>query len=227
MQECLRRIPSPAVFLRDVEVADAEVVAGIEVVDEGDACLRRRFAERVQDIPLKTLLFDAPLATARMHFCNGGRIAVEQTALLGVELIKVFMRHEVLQRVIPCPFGIPRQFGPVVVIARLATHVDHAVDTGTPTQRFATRIENLPAIESLVRLSAELPVSTRIADAVEITDGNVNPHVIIGTACFDQENISGLVGAQSICQQTPGRSSPDNNIIKCLAWHLATTIENV
>ncbi len=45
-----------------VEVADAGVVAGVEVVDAREAGLRGRFGERIENVPAQTLFGDAPLA---------------------------------------------------------------------------------------------------------------------------------------------------------------------
>src|SRR5580704_8618239 len=108
----------------------------------------------------------------------------------------------------------------MVVVASLATHVDHPVDTGASAQRFAARIKDLPAIESFVRLGAELPVRARIVDAIQIADGDMNPHVVVATARFDQKNIPGLVSTQTIREQAAGGTGANNNKVKCRTFHL-------
>ncbi len=78
-QESLRSIPAPAVFLRDLKVADAEIVTLVEIVDDRNARLLRGCGERIKNFPLQALLVDTPLAAASVNLCNRFGIAVEPT----------------------------------------------------------------------------------------------------------------------------------------------------
>src|SRR6202008_342962 len=61
-QESLPGVPAHAALLVDLEIAAALIVAAVEVVGLGDAGLRRRLLEGVEDGPADARLLDAPLA---------------------------------------------------------------------------------------------------------------------------------------------------------------------
>jgi hypothetical protein len=54
-------VPAHAAFLIDFEVADAFVVAAVEIVARRNAGLLRRLRKRIEQRPRQALLFDAPL----------------------------------------------------------------------------------------------------------------------------------------------------------------------
>ncbi len=116
-QEALRRVPAYARALIDVEVAAAFVVAAVEVVDLGDAGLGRRIAKRVEDLPADARVLDAPFAAARMQVIEGR----------GLHRPLVLMPLEIGQHVLPRPARVT-ELAPKIVVARLAAHIDHAVD---------------------------------------------------------------------------------------------------
>src|SRR5260370_33895167 len=66
-QESFRRIPTPALALIDLEVADPFVVAAVEVVACRQSGLLRRLRKRVQNFPTQALFFDTPLAAGTME----------------------------------------------------------------------------------------------------------------------------------------------------------------
>ncbi len=67
LQERLGRAHAEAAALIHVEVADAGVVAGVEVVDAREAGLLGGLGERIEDVPAQTLFGDAPLAARAMQ----------------------------------------------------------------------------------------------------------------------------------------------------------------
>ncbi|MGF6296459.1 hypothetical protein QFZ98_008320 [Paraburkholderia youngii] len=67
-QKRLRRIPANAALLVDVEVADAGVVAAIEIVGGGNAGLLRGLCELFQNLPFEALLLDAPGSARAVRF---------------------------------------------------------------------------------------------------------------------------------------------------------------
>jgi hypothetical protein len=107
-------IPADAALLVDVEVADAAVVAAIEVVGGGDAGLLRGLREGLEDFPFEALLFDAPWAACAMRFVGPA-----------VVILAAFKDGE---DVVPGPGSVIGDAGPFVVVFALAAHVDHAVD---------------------------------------------------------------------------------------------------
>src|SRR5690606_37066283 len=66
-QEGARSVPAPARLLVDFEVADAEVIAPVEVLHTRDAGFGCRLREGLQDVPTQPLRFDAPFAACAMH----------------------------------------------------------------------------------------------------------------------------------------------------------------
>ncbi len=128
----MRRVPAPAAPLVHVEVAAALVVAAVEVVGLRDARLRRRLAEGVEDVPAQTLVLHAPLPALAVH-------------LVGGDCGLILRLLEIGQHVVPAPARIA-ELAPVVVVARLAAHVDHAVDRGAAAEHAAPGIADGAAI---------------------------------------------------------------------------------
>src|SRR5690348_7230546 len=108
LQKTPRRRPAPPTPLVDVEIADALVVAGVEVADRGDAVLDRRAPERLKDLPRQPLLLDAPLAALAVLLALDEMIDVPA---------------EERPHVVPRPAG-QSELAPGVVVGGLAEHVD-------------------------------------------------------------------------------------------------------
>ncbi|MOA59186.1 hypothetical protein D3C78_1837460 [compost metagenome] len=64
-----------------------------------------------------------------------------------------------------------------------------------------------------MRFGLEAPVGARVADAVQVTHGDVNPRIVVAAAGFEQQHAMLRVGRQSIGQQTPGWAGPDHDVI--------------
>jgi hypothetical protein len=132
-------------------------------------------------------------------------------------LVVVFVQLEVRQRVFPAPGHVARQLRPLVVVARLAAHVNHAVDAGAAAQRLAARIAQRPAVQAGVGLGVVEPVGARVADAVQVAHRDVDPVVVVLAARLDQQHALGRVGAQAVGQQAAGRAGADDDVVKNLA----------
>ena len=126
----VQRMPSALV---DLEVAGTLVVAVVEVVAAGNADLLGGVAKRLEDVPAQALPRDLPLAAGAVQ------VGVAAEAVLGAA--------EVGKHVLPAPAGIA-ELAPVVVVGRLAAHVDHAVDRRAATEHLAARIAERPAVET-------------------------------------------------------------------------------
>src|SRR5690606_39965387 len=111
----------------------------------------------------------AQFPTAAMHLAFAQMVALRAT--------------EIAQDVIPSPARIAH-LAPEVIVARLATHVDHAIDGGAATENLSSRIVQHPAVEACLRLRLVAPVQKRIAHGIEIAHGHMDPEPIdeIGSA---------------------------------------------
>ena len=198
-QEGLGGGPADATPLGHLEVAAALVVAAIEVVGLGDAALLGGVAERVQDLPADPRRLDPPLAAG----------AVE---LVGAPPM-VLRALEQGQHVVPGPAGIA-ELAPVVVVGRLAAHVDHAVDGRAAAQHLAARIVQRAPVQAGIGLGLEAPVGARVAHGVEIADGNVDPVVVVAAARLQQQHAVPGVGRQPVGQHAAGRAGADDDVVE-------------
>ncbi|MNV76254.1 hypothetical protein D3C71_1695930 [compost metagenome] len=73
-QERLGRIPANAPALVDLKVSTALVVAGVEVVELGDAALLGGIAKCIKDRPTVALTLDPPLAAGAMMIASPGKV---------------------------------------------------------------------------------------------------------------------------------------------------------
>src|SRR5882672_214800 len=124
-QEGLGRVDAHAAPLVDLKIADAQIVAAVEIADAGNADGHGGVAHGVEDRPMQALFLDAPLAAAAV------------TVVGAVHEVLVLL--EIGQHIVPAPAGIA-ELAPVIVVAGLAAHVDHAVDRGAAAEHLAARI---------------------------------------------------------------------------------------
>ncbi|MCY1372652.1 hypothetical protein D9M69_598740 [compost metagenome] len=125
----------------------------------------------------------------------------------------IFTLLEQWQYVSPAPARIAVG-GPAVVIAGLAAHVDHAVDRGAAPQHLAARVAQGATLQARLRFGLEAPVGARVADAEQVTHGDVNPRIVVAAAGLEQQHAMLRIGRQSIVQQTPSRPGPDHDVIE-------------
>src|SRR6185369_2285078 len=170
LEKTTRRRPAPAPLLVDVEITDAVVVACVRVLNGRNSILVCRFTKCVENFPGQARVLDAPLAA------RGVMIAFQ-------EMIDVFTK--VRPYVVPRPAG-QTQLPPMIVVAGLAQHVNHAVDRRRTANHLSSRIIEAAAIQARLRLSLQQPISTRIADGEEIPDRNVKPDPVVFSACFQK-----------------------------------------
>ena len=161
-QKGLRCVPAPTIALVDLKIANAFVVALVEIVGGRNARLLRRLGKSIQHVPAKSLLFNSPFA-ARLpaleyfEIVGGGwrrTLGTVKQAWLDAfgavhivgAFVMVFVRFEIRQALIPAPIVIACELCPLVVIAGLAAHVNHAVDAAATAQNFATRVAQAAAV---------------------------------------------------------------------------------
>ena len=213
-QKGLGGVPAPAIFLVDLEVTHAFVAAAVEIIGGRNTRLLRGLGKSIQYIPAQALLFHAPFARAASALAavQAFEIFIHTAGL--VEAPVVLVAAEIGQGVVPAPAVVTRQFGPLVVVARLATHVDHAVDAAAAAQRFATRVAQRAAVQPGVGFGVVKPVGAGVADAVEVAHGDMNPVVIVFAAGFNQKHPAAAVGTQAVAKQGAGRAAADDDVVK-------------
>ncbi len=172
---------------------------------------------------MQPLLLDSPLAAR----AAAGRIEPGR-GMEGVgALVEILVLEEVGQAFGPAPAGVHAvavASAPAVVVARLAAHVDHAVDAARAAEHLAARIAQAPAVEPGSRLGRIEPVGARIADAVQIADRDVDPEVVVLASRLDQEDVLRRVGAQAVGEQAAGGAGAANDVVvtdACFGVHRA------
>ena len=145
-------------------------------------------------------------------------VLVDRT-LRCVELVVVFVHAEAGQRAVPAPGVVAGEFGPALVVARLATHVDHAVDARRAAQRLAARVAQRAAVQAGLGLGLVKPVGARVADAIQIAHRDVNPVVVVAPAGLDHQHPLAGVGAQAVGQQAAGGAAADDDVVEDVLAH--------
>jgi hypothetical protein len=118
------------------------------------------------------------------------------------------------QHVVPAPGVVAGDLCPLLVVARLAAHVDHAVDAAAAAQRLAARVAQLAAVQARVGLGLVEPVGARVADAVEVAHGDVDPVVVVLAAGLHEQHAVLGVGGQAVGQQGAGRAAADDDVVE-------------
>ena len=202
LQKAARRAVAAAVFLVDVEIGAAVVVAGVEILDAGNTGLFGGIDEAVEQIPLYARRFDAPFAAGLME------------AAIGFEM--VFLLLVKGQKVIPAP-AFEAEIAPAVIILRLSAHIDHGIDGRTAAEHFTTRIGDGASAQTRFGLGFEHPVGARIADGKQIADRNMEPDPVVVAARFEQQHTVARIGRQAIGKDASGRARAHDDIIKLIA----------
>ena len=207
-----------------LEISHAFVIAAVEVIGGRNAGLGCSLGKSVQHIPPQALLFHTPFTTGILvaqNFAVHGAGVLHQgrrcaaCTMHGVgALVVIFVQLEVGQAVVPRPVGITHQLGPLVIVASLAAHVNHAVDAAAAPQCFPARVLECATIEPLIRLSAVKPVCARVTDAVQVAYRDVNPVVIVLAAGLDQKHAFGGVAAQPVGQKAAGSAGTNDDVVE-------------
>ena len=129
------------------------------------------------------------------------------------------MEFKVFQTRLPAPTRVASEFGPVVVVARLSTHVNHAVDTGAPTQDLAPGIAQRTAMKPRFGLGLVEPIGAGVAYAVQIAHGDVDPVVVVFATGFYEQDLEAGVGTQAVGQEATGRARTHNDVVKLQIVH--------
>ena len=223
-QKRFGRVPAPTAFLVHFEIADAFVRTPVEVVGGGNTGLHRGLRERVQHVPAQALFLNPPFAAcvavpqglvvhalALLHHFRRRAFGTVQSIRAEV---MVFVHFEIRQAVFPAPARVAGDGRPLVVVARLAAHVNHAVDAGAAAQHLAARVAQAAAVQTVGGFGLVQPVGARIAYAIQIADRNMHPVVIVFAPGFDQQHPLGSVGAQTVGQQATGGAGTNDDVVE-------------
>src|SRR5690606_20681112 len=101
------------------------VIAPVEVVDARYAEGLGGSLKRVENLPMHAHLLDAPFSARAMHVVGAAVI------VLGFP--------EIGKHIVPAPAGAAH-LAPKIIVARLAAHIDHAVDGGATAKHLAAGI---------------------------------------------------------------------------------------
>lgn len=104
----------------------------VEIICPRHSVLYHSISQFIQHIVFEPLFCNLPLTFLSVKL-----------VLLAV---KIFMLFEVRQAILPSPLWIIEYLRPVVVVILLPSHIDHSVDTRTPSKDFPSGISYAPAI---------------------------------------------------------------------------------
>ena len=212
LEKAARRRPATTIFLVDLKIRNAFIIPHVEIVDFGNAALRRCIHERIQDFPAHTRRIDAPFPASAMKNAR--------------TQIMIFVTLEQRQNIRPAP-APQADLRPGIIIRRLPAHVNHGVDGRRATDDLASGISQRAAIEARNRLGAIQPVSARIANGKQIANGDVEPDPVIAPPALDQRDPDARIGRQAIGKHAPGRAGTYDDIVKnrCRISHISPSWE--
>ena len=183
---------APAAFVLGcgLVVAAAFLSRSIEVRIVGDAGLLASLQQGFGDFPFVRLVGHAQRAARTVVFIGAAFI------VLGFA--------EVGQDGLVVPAFVA-ELTPLVVIGRVAAHVDHAVDGTGAAQHLAPRLVHGAAVQFLFRFRLELPVHLRVDKGFRIAHRDVDPGVDVLAARLQQQH---AVAARIQSAERRGRSRP-------------------
>ncbi len=128
---------------------------------------------------------------------------------------------EVRQAVAIVPGFHARPFGPLLIVGRIPSLEDHAVDARRPAEHLAPSVIDPPTTHVRLGLALVLPVVEAIADRMGERRRHVDEDVPlpVGPPGFDHQDLVGRIGAQPICQRTTGRATADDDVVVLVARH--------
>ena len=148
-------------------------------------------------------------------------------ALRCVKLVVVLVHAKAGQRAVPAPDIVAGEFGPALVVARLAAHVDHAVDAGRAAQRLAARVAQRAAVQARFCLGLVEPVGAGVPDAMQVAHRNVDPVVVVAPAGLDHQHPLAGVGAQAVGEQATGGAAADDDVVEGGVAHGVSILSKV
>ena len=101
----------------------------------------------------------------------------------------------------------------MVIVRRLAAHVDHAVDRRASAEHLAARVDEASPVETRLGRGLHHPVRARVADAVQVSDRNADPVVRVAAPGFEQEHAGAGVFGQAVRQYAAGGAGAHDDVV--------------
>ena len=103
--------------------------------------------------------------------------------------------------------------GPVVEVARMAAHIDHAVDGGGAAEHLAARGCEHAAAEMRLRLAGEPPVVAAHVERDRQRRRHLDQRAEIAAAIFDDDDRMLAVLRQAVGERRAGRARADDDVV--------------
>ena len=152
-----------------LKIGIAEVVSTIELVDLRYAAGLSSISPGIKNFEINPTFLDRKLSTNAMKLIT--------------TVLVVFRLFEDRQYIIPGPAAVA-ELRPVVVVAFLASHIDHGVNRTTAAQAFAAGIVDTAVVQTGIWLDFIAPVGARVIDGKKVARRDVDPEVVILFAGF-------------------------------------------
>ena len=105
------------------------------------------------------------------------------------------------------------ELGPDVVVKRLASHVEHAVDRARSPESPAARDGDPPPVDVVLGLGLEAPVVAAIVHQLGEADRDRDPGACVLAARLQQQDALGGVLGESIGEHASGRAGTDDDVV--------------
>ena len=188
-----------AAIARHLRIADALVLAAVEVVGQRKAGLLRGVDEPMGQVQGRAVVLDQ----------DGAALA----ALLGLARRIALDRLEIGQHLVERP-ALAAHLRPAVVVGRVAADPEHAVDRARAAEHAPARPVHLPAGDAGLGIGGVVPVDPRVVEQLQDARRHVDHRVPVFRAGLEQHDPR-AVFAQAIGQHAAGRAGAHHHIV-CL-----------
>src|SRR5262249_38655917 len=120
---------------------------------------------------------------------------------------------EVRKNAIPIPAAIP-ELGPAIIVLTLPPYENQTIDRARPTETAPPRPVDFSILHVGFGGRVETPIVRLVEHRFPITDGNVNPQVVVSRAGLQQQDAVTPARAQAIGEHASGRSSADDDVVE-------------
>ncbi len=184
---------------RHLRIGDALLRSAVVILGERKAGLLGGLDKAVGQIEDRAVILDDQRAAA----VAVGRIAV---AAIGLRLA------EERQHLVVAP-AAAAHLRPVVVIGRVAAHVEHAVDRAGAAERLAARPLQPAVAAARLGLAEEIPVDFGVVEDAQHAGRDMDHRVAVGRPGFEQDDARAVL-AQPAGDDAAGRPGANDHVIR-------------
>ena len=185
----------------ELQIADAVLIAVIEVAVAGEALLGRGRDEKVGETVVHDRIGDAEFASAATKRALASLVAL--TAL------------EQRQDIVPAPAGVS-QLPPVLVVQRVAANIEHAVDGARPAQPPPPRPIEPPAVQMRLGLGEIAPVVRTGLEQPRHAGRDLDPTVLGLRTGLQQKHARIGIGGKPVGQDAAGGPGAHDHIVELI-----------